>query len=642
MMTAVESPRLRTIREFAEQEIILPTGPFANQRFKVSRNPYLGLWFDAIDSGLWQRFVATGPTQSGKTLGAFVIPIMYHLFEVRETVVCGIPTLDMIADKWTQDLLPAIASSRYRDLLPRSGAGSRGGDSTAIQFAHGPTLRFMSAGGGDKTRAGFTSRVLAVTETDGMDEAGGSSREADKVSQFEGRLRAFQNRARSYFECTVSLESGRTWREYTGGTESRIAIQCPHCREFVTPEREHLSGWRECETVIEAGRKSAIGCPSCGSMWTETERIDANRSPVMLHGKQTISQDGIISGIPPETDTLGFRWSAANNLLVKASVIGQDEWKAARDPDETNAEKKMLQFVWAKPFKPDKADLTQIDAHAITQRVSTDHRGIVPADVHRITTSIDIGKWLCHWICVGWGPNATPHVIDYGRLEVPTSDLGEELAVLSALRAFRDICDTGWPTTDKPMKPAISFVDAGWNQPIVLRFCSESPGYFPSKGRGIGQIKQKGPGRETGSKVVGVGDGYEIVNLPGQVVPFVEVDVDKWKSWVHARIQTPIGKPGALTIFASGANEHLAFAKHLTAERKIEEFVAGKGLVTRWEAMNRNNHWLDALMNACAAGHAVGERLIDQPVAIVTMPARPQAEPTDSEWLPDRTNWMKR
>ena len=640
MTAAMKSPKLRSLREFAEAEMVLPTGPYAGRKFRADRNPYLGLWFDAIDSKQWRRFVATGPTQSGKTLGCYVIPIMYHLFEVRETVICGLPTLDMMADKWTQDLLPAIAASRYRDLLPRTGAGSRGGEATSIQFAHGPTLKFMSGGGGDKSRAGFTARVLAITETDGMDEAGGSSREADKISQLEGRLRAFGDRAVTYMECTVSLESGRTWREYTGGTESRIAIRCPHCSQFVTPEREHLSGWRECETVMDAARHAAIGCPACGAMWTELERVEANRTPRLLHGKQTISTDGVVSGAAPETDTLGFRWNAANNLLVKSSVVAQDEWKASRDPDETNAEKKMLQFVWAKPYRPDKADLTQVDAHAITQRVSTDHRGIVPADVHRITVAIDIGKWLCHWVCVGWAQHATPHVIDYGRLEVPTSDLGEELAVLSALRSFRDICDTGWPTTGGNIKPAISFVDAGWNQPIVLRFCSESPSYFPSKGRGIGQIKQKGTGRETGSKVVGVGDGYEIVQLPGQTVPFVEVDVDKWKSWVHARIQTPIGKPGALTIFAASANDHLAFAKHLTAERKVEEFVAGKGLVTRWEAMNRNNHWLDALMNACAAGHAAGERLIDQPAAVVTMPARQQ--PESSDWLPDRSNWMKR
>ncbi len=46
-----------------------------------------------------------------------------------------------------------------------------------IQFTNGATLKFMSGGGGDKSRAGFTSRVVVIIETDGMDEAGISSRE---------------------------------------------------------------------------------------------------------------------------------------------------------------------------------------------------------------------------------------------------------------------------------------------------------------------------------------------------------------------------------------------------------------------------------------------------------------------------------
>lgn len=54
--------------------------------------------------------------------------------------------------------------------------------------------------------------------------------------------------------------------------------------------------------------------------------------------------------------------------------------------------------------------------------------------------------------------------------------------------------------------------------------------------------------------------------------------------------------------------EHLALAKHLTAERKTEEYVAGKGAVAKWELRRRQNHWLDALYNACAAGHLYGVR----------------------------------
>jgi hypothetical protein len=66
-------------------------------------------------------------------------------------------------------------------------------------------------------------------------------------------------------------------------------------------------------------------------------------------------------------------------------------------------------------------------------------------------------------------------------------------------------------------------------------------------------------------------------------------------------------------LFRATPAEHLALAKHLTAEVKTEEFVAGKGVVTKWERIRRQNHWLDALYNASALASYCGIRLIEGP-----------------------------
>lgn len=93
------------MRQFAESEIIIPDGPLRGRQFRCDRQPYTGLWFQAVDSGHWNRYVATGPTQSGKTLSCFIIPLLYHLFEMEETVICGLPDMDMAGDKWREDIL---------------------------------------------------------------------------------------------------------------------------------------------------------------------------------------------------------------------------------------------------------------------------------------------------------------------------------------------------------------------------------------------------------------------------------------------------------------------------------------------------------------------------------------------------------
>jgi phage terminase large subunit GpA-like protein len=615
VLDSARPARLRSMREFAESEIIIPDGPFEGRRFSCSRQPYTRLWFDAVASNYWRRFVTTGPTQSGKTLMGFIIPTLYHLFEVRETVICGLPIADMAGDKWNEDLLPAIQASRYRDLLPSGGAGSKGGTSnlTAIRFKNGATLRFMTGGGGDKARAGFTSRILVITETDGMDESGGSSREADKITQLEGRTRAFGDRARTYMECTVSLNTGRTWREYNGGTQSRLALRCPHCAAWVTPEREHLVGWQDAEDIIEAGEKARLVCPSCGQLWSDEDRSTANASNVLLHRGQSVAADGSIVGDLPRTNTLGFRWTAANNMLVRQSVIGQDEWKASRAANQENAEKEMRQFVWALPHQSSTVDLVSLDANSIVKRVSDYPRGYVPTGTRRITVGVDVGKWLCHWIAVAWLDDTTSRVIDYGRLEVPSRDMAEDRAIVLALRNFRDtVLKDGWESEGGRRTFDLAFIDSGYESQSAYAVCGETgPKFWPVKGFGSTQRDPKKYVQRARSECRLVGEGFQVVQLPpisGQAVLLVEVNADHWKSRIHMQLQTPANQAGALLLFRPGADvEHLSIAKHFTAEKKVEEFVAGRGLVTRWEAISRNNHWLDALAYASVAASAIGD-----------------------------------
>ena len=621
--------RMRSMREFAEREIVIPDGPYVGRRFRCDRQPYTGLWLDAVDSGAWSRFVATGPTQSGKTLSCFVIPLLYHLFELEETVICGLPDMDMAGDKWREDILPAIEQSRYRNLLPSRGGGSRGGRVESLQFRNGATLKFMSGGGGDKSRAGFTSRVVVITETDGMDQPGGTSRESDKITQLEARTRAYGSRKRIYMECTVSTEQGRTWQEYQQGTRSRILLPCPQCKTWVGPERDHLSGWQNAESRAAARDAGVFACPACGHHWTLEERANANRHAQLVHRDQSIDAEGSIQGAPPATDTLGFRWSAFHNLFLTPGDLAADEWRASRAADEENAEREMRQFVWCLPVQPAQLDQTALAVHELAARTVQVARGFVPADAQHLTAAIDLGKYLAHWVVVAWSPNAVGHVVDYGRLEVASDDFGVEQALLMALREFREMAAEGWPVQEGArLQLEQVWIDSGYMAPVVYAFCRESGNlYRPAVGRGAAQQRSQWYTRPTrvGSTVRYIGEGYHINALPAEGLLLSVVDSDHWKTWVHQRLSTPIGQPGALTLYAAPPQEHLTFAHHLTAEKKVEEFVPGKNVVVKWQRVRKQNHWLDALYNACAAGQYAGVRLVDEPPRRVPPEKRPTA-----------------
>jgi len=637
--------RLRTLAEFACQEIVIPDGPYKGLPFGFDVQFYPRLYLEAVGSGLWPRTFATGPVQSGKSLTAWIIPAMYHLFEVGETVICGLPNMDMAADKWHVDLRPVIELTGYREFLPTAGGGSRGGTVRAVRFTNGATLRFMTGGGGDKQRAGFTSRVLVVTETDGLDEAGETSREADKFAQLEGRTRAWGPRRRVYAECTVTTEQGRTWREWSEGTASRIALPCPHCRHYVIPSREHLVGWQEAASVLEARANAHFCCPQCGAAWTEEQRRAANQAGVLVHRGQEVvmrHESKVMSrrkdrssrthhsspithysirGEAPKTDTLGFRWEGVHNLFVSAADLAADEWRAARAADEENAAKECLQYLWCIPYVPPMIHAANLTVDGLMARVAKPGKGSIPDGTEVITAHADLGKYLIHWLLVAWRAGGGGQVADYGRIEVATDDLGLEPATLIALRELRDLVAGGWPRMHgERAVPDVVTVDCAWNPDPVYAFIRESDQdtWYPTLGYGASQTRHRlyNAPKKKSKTVVYLGERYHIVQDEGARCYIVHVDSDFWKSFAHQRLACRVEEPGAVTLYAGLRNEHQSLVRHLTAEHEVEEFIAGRGTVLKWIRDRKNNHWLDCFYNCCWTAHFCGIRLIEDEPAV--------------------------
>lgn len=317
LLWMLEQCRPRVVRDlwqFAEEEIRIPDGPHKKLRFRVDRQPYTALWFrahaqavagaaqgaaadteagflEADCSGL-RIFINVGPTQSGKTLSTLIIPAMWHLFEVEETVCCLVPDESMINDKWKEDFLPVIRASRYAALLPRKGEGSRNGRVVdAVRFENGVTLKFLTGQGSDQSVAGFTSRILLATEMNAFGKLSEASAEGNRWEQALGRLRAFGDRALVYGECTVSTETGLVWSEYTNGTGSRIAMPCGYCGDYVTLGRENLVGWQQARTVVQAAALARWCCPACGVIWKPGDRELFAQGSVLVHRGQEVLKD---------------------------------------------------------------------------------------------------------------------------------------------------------------------------------------------------------------------------------------------------------------------------------------------------------------------------------------------------------------
>jgi phage terminase large subunit GpA-like protein len=634
--------------EFASQEFVIPKGLHKGTLVNWDVQPFARLLVIELDNDHWRDFAIAGCVQSGKSLFAWVLPAMYYACECKDAIVIGAPTTKILHKKWRNEILPALNASRYRDLLPQEGLGSRGGNVEQIRLGNGGMFTFMSGGGGDENRSSDTVRCALITEADKMDTSGGTSREAPPTVQIRNRTSSYPENLRRYHaECTVSVPEGFIWQEIKKGSDSRIACPCPNCSEYVTPEREHLAGWQTAPSESEARRAAHFVCPACGEAISEEQRKDMNRRGVVIHRGQTVDADGSIHGDLPDSHVLGFRWNAFNNLFWAAGEIAAKEWNRAHATSGEEAlEKELCQFVWAIPYESPDFDATPLDAQKVSQRFSTVRRytkGVVPNDMVKLAMAIDCGSRFCTWTLAAVRPECVRHVVDYGTFKVQSDIMEVGKALLAALEQFRDkhILE-GWVKADGEIViPQTVFVDAGWKGYVVYEFCAQKQSgrrFRPAIGYGLSQefrrYRTYSKPSKTGSVVKLIGEEYHVVWLPPPVNVFrVDFNADYWKTELFNALKTPPldedGNPvaGAMEFFYStNPNEHMTVAKHYTAERPTEVFTPGKGKEQKWHKESRDNHYLDNGSNLFVAFHLLGARLIKRKKEEI-----PRATPTETE-----------
>lgn len=594
--------RLRNLTEWAEAELRIPSGPAAGLKYKVDRQPYAKLLLPQL--GKWRRHVITGPTQSGKSLHAFAMLIIYYLFEVKEDVIVGLPDLGMAGAKWEKDIKPFILRSRYSGLLPKRGSGSQGGKPVLITFLNGRTLQFMGGGGADSQRAASTARVLVITETDALDEVSQTSKEGqNKVDQLEGRVRAHGLESITSMECTVTNTSGRTWREYLAGTQSKIVCPCPYCSEYVGPEREHFVGWDSATDEIEASEKAAFSCPACGHLLDENDRKAMNHAAVLLHRGQTINAAGEISGDPPKTQTFSFRWSAFNNLFTPIALLGIEEWKAARAENAVEAEVRLKQQVWCLPTDdktvekvPLSIGIVRGSAEGFHGRLNGRQEWTLPDWSKWVTLYVDVGMRVLNWSVNAHGPRGLRDVIAYGATATEQPDvIGPEEAILSGLHRVRELIESHCDLT-------LALVDCRYQgnkkakdpRRVVYEFIMScgSP-WFAAMGLSDWSQKQKSPTVDpslTGapwyfSKQEYCGEHLWVCDFAPD--PFKHLSHGSWS--IRPSDEKSTRYNGSVTIFGADAKLHTEFAAQMNNERFEVDHTTGK---SAWKR-HGHNHYFD-------------------------------------------------
>jgi hypothetical protein len=257
-------------------------------------------------------------------------------------------------------------------------------------------------------------------------------------------------------------------------------------------------------------------------------------------------------------------------------------------------------------------------------------RGEVPETATRLTTFVDVhDRVLFHCTCA-WEENFTGYVIDYGTFPDqrrasftagdPPHTLGRAYpgtGVNGAIHAGLESLLSQFLARDfKRGGAAVRIdrllVDMGYKPQIVAAVKQKLGGSTILLSRGAGLRANRKPMSAWVRKPGEIHGHFwyvPSVRKTGQF-PHVLVDVNYWKTFVHAALSTAAGDAGALTLFGRDPREHELFAEHVARSEYSVELTGPWGIVREWSPLpaKPDNHWFDCLVGCAAAASISGVR----------------------------------
>lgn len=272
-------------------------------------------------------------------------------------------------------------------------------------------------------------------------------------------------------------------------------------------------------------------------------------------------------------------------------------------------------------------DLEALTVDRIAAKVSGYARGEVPRDCETLTAFIDVQGKLLYWVAVGWTPEFSGHVLDYGtwpdqkrryftlrdaritlRKLAPGAD--EEGAIFAGLRDLTAaILGREWRRTDgAAMRIGRCLVDANWGESTdtVKSFCRQSQYaaiLMPSHGRGI--RASQAPIALWGTQHH-KGHYWAVTKPQGRDVRSIVYDTNYWKKRVYDGLAMPEGSKGSIGLYKATAETHRIFAEHVMAETPVKTEANGR-TVFEWNAQpGRDNHFFDGIVGSIVAASLAG------------------------------------
>lgn len=318
-------------------------------------------------------------------------------------------------------------------------------------------------------------------------------------------------------------------------------------------------------------------------------------------------------------------------------------WPERFNPDEASALQHAMNLklrdevaFWAEyqnePLPTNAGVADELTADEIAGKFNRRPRGLATIGVQHVVGFVDVQERLLYWAVVGFEPDFTGFVLDYGsfpdqgRQYFTYADARETLGRVLAVdgveaqiyagleRLTNNLCEREFEREDgAKLKVEQLVVDANYQTDTIYSFCAgskHSAVVVPSHGKYVGARSaafndyKKRPGDR-------VGHNWRMPNVQGRrAVRYALFDTNYWKSFLHSRLKVGLGGRGSLSFFGDNAAAHRMIADHITAEYRTR--TAGRGReVDEWSMRpgRPDNHLLDCLVGAHVAASMRGVEL---------------------------------
>lgn len=563
--TFAPPPRL-LVSEFAQQELIVPTGPMQGANWDNGFMPYQAGIMDAFFEDGIEVVALKASSQVGKTSAALVL-VAYHVVHDPCPIMVVQPTVDPMAKDFSQNRLDPII--RASPALADTFATKRAKDS------HNTTYQKTFRGGslsiaGANSAASLAARSIRALFLDEIDryppELPG---EGNTIAIAMKRTTAYGGRRRVSLYSSPTIKGAPIDDFYHRGDQRRYYVPCPGCG-FMHPYR-----WQNVKWTNDDPDTARLQCPEC-----DYPIYDAERIAQLTKGEWRAENPD-----RPERELASFHLWEAYSPVSSLRTIVADFLKARK---AQKAGDKSLMHTWqntslGEAVSPEGGEQVEPDSLLARRESYGPDNVAAPGGVAAITAGIDVQDDRLEALVVGWGPGEESWIIDHQVLPGDTSQ------------------PEPWKLLDEVLQT--EYLHGTGQRLGVLSSCIDSGGHRTNE---VYAYAARMAARRCWAIIGRAGD-RPLVSAPARKrhgrerrkVPLYTVGVDAAKSIWFDRLRLEQPGPGYVHLpIADWANQELA--DQLASERQETKY--SKGVPVRvWVQTRARNEALDMAVYSLAA-----------------------------------------